>query len=401
MIKGFTDPQSRRLSPAGKIRAGTKDQNTGYPKNAPHFVMHDAPQLIPILGEKPTEIYFTVAFDNPRAFHLDDLRWYSKSELICQSAHDAVDPATNQPLGTVAKFNKVGMDAVGLRKEQFPGSQRSFIRNCAFQSCPDYIKQGGCKPHLTLDIIVPQYSMFDQFRLDNTSIYAVRNVQQALDRAFLEFNGKYRGIIFRIYKEKDEIAFPDKSGNRTKRETDVINMEYVPFHVYEAKFRDKVSPENWSILSSWNSSTVPVRNVEEILIGPAFGGSLLLDSGEELPAFAPAQLAPAAAAPKGTLAAATEAASEDAIKERANHPDAAKYFEEISALAGKANTEEARIATAKHFPSVERMIAYLDGKIKDGKKVAKGAAKLVQAPAEAVPATAAPVAPAQGEAPLF
>jgi hypothetical protein len=379
MIKGLTDSVVFRRD--GKIRAGAKDEKTGYPKNFSHFLLHDAPQLIPVLGEHPTEIFFTVHSDNLAQVFQPDLRWYTKSELVCKSMHDYVDPTTQANMGSVAAFFKVGQEVAGLTQRQFPGIARSRVRQCSYKACPDYIS-GNCGEHMFLNVIIPQYSMGALFTLDSTSINAVINVMSAFQKAALRYQGKLAGQIFRLFKKQVPINFPNKDGSTSKRDTDVVHMEVVSFAEYEAKFRDKISPEDWEALQFIRSGTrlVAVTGTEQPLLGTQETPQALLEASQEASPTLETPLTKAAAQ-----------SDEEAIKERANSPAVAKFFAEIAHLTGKENSEEMRIATAKHFPDVQRLVDYLKGRIKEAKK----------APKETPPAQPPQAADAGQQAPLF
>lgn len=383
MIKGLTDALVFRRD--GKIRAGAKDEKTGYPKNFPHFLLHDAPQLIPVLGETPEEIYFTVHSDSLDQVFQPDLRWYTKSELVCKSMHDYKEPATGVSMGSVAAFFKVGVEVPGLAQKQFPGIARSRVRQCAYKSCPDYVS-GNCSEHMFLNVLIPQYSMGALFTLDSTSINAVINVLSGFQKAALRYQGKLSGQIYRLYKKKVPINFPQKDGSMSKRDTDVVHMETVSFAEYEAKFKEKISPEDWDSLMFLRNrpfSQAPIVG-QAALTAPENSAALLEaaeQAGAEFEAPAPALTASAAQG------------DEDAIRERANDPAAAPYFAEIAGLVEKPNSEELRMATARNFPTVQRMVDYLKTRIKDAKKAQK---------APKAPPQAQPAAVSNGpDAPLF
>lgn len=356
-IMGLTDQVVLRRD--GKIKSGMKDPKTGYPMNLPYFSLHDAPQLIPVLGEKPEEIYFTVSSDNLQQFFRDDLRNYSKSQLVCKSMHGYVNPITNQNMGSVAAFFKVGMDVPGLTTTPFPGITRAFERKCAYKGCQDYIR-GDCSEHFFLDMVIPQYSMGAIFTLDSVSINAVMNAASAFQKGAFRYQGVLSGQIFKVLKKKVDINFPDKNGNLSKRPTDVVHVENVTFAEYEAKFKDKIDPIDWEALMFWRSRDKKA------------GMPLLTNSGTPLLEASDPELQELAeAAPQTSLAKAAAETSDDAVLARANDPAVAPLFAEIASLMGKENSQEARFATAKVFSNTQKLADYLKGKIKDVKKMAK------------------------------
>lgn len=392
MIKGLTDQVQLRRD--GKIRAGKKNAQ-GYPENSPHFLLHDAEQLVPALGPKPTEIYFTVPSDDLQRFYRDDLRLYNKNELVCRSMHDFIDPKDGKKMGSVAAFMKVGVDAAGLRKEQFPGIARAFVRNCAYKACPDYIK-GDCGEHMFLDMIIPQYSMGALFTLDSVSINAILNAMSTFSKAHGRYQGKLAGQIFKLFKKKDSINFPDKSGNLSRRETDVVDVANVSFAEYEAKFKDSIDPIDWEALLFIRNRPVSAAGFGQIQSATTL--QLEASGDYEVEEVTQAQIA----APQSPLAKVEAQAQTDAERAKAigNDPSIAKFFAEIALLMGKENTEDARTKTAMAYPSVERLGEYLSMKIKEFKKNQKAAkgAQAIKAPPkadviEAKPVTTAPAQP--------
>lgn len=375
-IKGVTDrPVIRR---DGKIRGGFKDNNNN-PVNTDHFVLVDSPQLIPTLGEKPVEIYFTVPFDDYNAIAPSDLRMYTKTELVCNG-----DGEHAAYMGT-GEVPGVSQQQGSLNGRPVP---RSRARLCQYKQCPDYVA-GNCSEFIRLGMMIPQYSMGSWFDFENTSINALLNIIGAFDKCKLSNihrGGKVSGEIFRLYKEKQSLPFENaKTGKRGRSDKDVVHMSHVPFHEYEAKFKEKCPPESWQALLAIRQMSVVVPTSAFQLEGPSPQAQL---SGPQSIATHAAMVAD----PEAELA---------AVKERANHPGAAKVFEEISKLAGKENSEATRIATAKAFPDVGRMVDYLGKKITEYKKAAAASAAPAVQAAQATPVAALPpetVLPAAGEA---
>lgn len=389
MIMGLTDTTVIRRD--GKIRAGKKNEK-GFPMNLDHFLLHDAPQLIPHLGDAPKEIFFTVHADEIHKFFQDDLRWYSASELICKSVHNYVNPATKQPMGSVAAFFQVGQEVAGLSQQPFPGIQRSRIRNCQYKTCPNYVQGNQCSEHLFLDMIIPQYSMGSIFTLDSTSIYAVLNLMSALQKAQLRFQGKLSGQIFRLFKQKDQLNFQNpKDGKMNKRDTDIVHLESVSFSDYESRFREQIKSEDWDALM-YVRSRQSSSSYTSVALPPADGQELLGPGSDYSPEVAPTT-APA-------LTTTNPQADEAAILARANDPAVAPVFAEIALLTGKENTEINRVNTAKNFGDVAGMITYLKSKIKEAKKKTAAPAQPKAKPAVAPPPVSQPP-PTASEAPLF
>ena len=339
MIKGLTD--NMRLRRDGKVRSGSKNAQ-GYPTNSPTFLLHDAPGLSTVLGDKPTEIFFTVGSDNIESAAQNDLRYYTKSELVCMGN------------GETAAFFALG-DRQGVSNEQVPG-MRARKRQCNYKGCSDYIA-GNCSEHVMLDMVIPHYSMSSIFTLESTSIIAVMNIVSCLTKTYRGRMGKIAGEIFCIYKDKQDVKFIDtKSGKNASRETDIVNMRHVPFDIFEKEHRSKISDENWEVLMFWRG--LPSGRIDRLMLPEA--QQPLQISGEALPQIE---------APKVQGKSLPDpAVQEAALKERANHADAAQWFEKIAKLVNKPNTEAVRMATAKNFSDVAQMVDYLKKKIKEMEK---------------------------------
>jgi Recombination directionality factor-like len=306
--------------------------------------------------------------------------------LVCKSMHDYVNPKTQQNMGSVAAFFKVGQEVSGLTQEQFPGMARSRVRQCAYKMCPDYIS-GNCTEHMFLNLMVPQYSMGALFTLDSTSINAVINVLSCFQKSALRYQGKISGQIYRLFKKKAPINFQNKDGSMSKRDTDVVHMENVSFAEYEAKFRSQIAPEDWDALMFIRSRGVGLNPSDSANIAALPSQSQeLIEAADQ---SAPAQLTT-------SLTNAAAQTDEDAIKLRAEDPAVSKYFEEISALVGKENTLEIRMATAKAFPDVQALATYLKNKIREHKKSKKDVTQTQPPPQSGQPAKGA-----TAERPLF
>jgi len=354
MIIGLTDKPLLRRD--GKIRAGFKDEK-GNPKNSPHFLLHDAPQLIPILGETPTSIMFTLHSDVPEESMQDDLRYYKKHELVCKSMHGAKDLDGND-MGAVAAYMAFGNDP-GVSQVPFPHVQGARVRKCQYKSCPDYIKS-MCGEHMFLNVMIPHYSMGAVFTLDSASILALMNTVSALQKAQIRYGGKLSGQIFRMFKKEVPVPY-EYNGKKGTRPAPVVHVESVDFETYIREYGEKISAEDMLSLQALRGR--PYTRVV----------------GFSLPSPEVAQLeAPATQ----TMLSAPQPTEEDILRERANHEAAAPLFEQLCQLTGKTNSEEIRVATAKAFADVNSMVAVLQKKLKEAKKPAP---PVFEAPAELLP----------------
>lgn len=365
-IIGLTDTPIIRRD--GKIRAGYKETKNGkeVPVNTDYFVLADAPQLVPVLGEKPKEIYFTVAFDDLNAIAYNDLRWYQATELACRgNGKDAGYFGTGELAGVQQKPAEMReKDAFG--REQIIPIYKARARVCQYKQCPEYVAN-KCSEFIRLGMVIPQFNMGSWFDFENTSINGILNIMGAFRKgqlANMHKGGKISGEIFRLYKEKDSLPYENaNTGKKGRSDRDVVHMEHVQFEEYAKLFKDKCPTGSWDALMALRGAT---------LIVPSAGFALTAPS--EVPQIAHQQQ-PSLPAP--------EASNDDIVLARANHEGVAKLFGEISALVGKENTEAIRVATARNFPDVQRLADYLKAKIAEIKK------KVAPAGATVIPPTVA------------
>lgn len=336
MIHGLTDRIAFRRD--GKIRAGTRDEGSGKMDNTHHFLLHDAPQLIPVIGEHPKEIYFTTYTDDSHEFFRDDLRWYTKTELVCVGD------------GRTAAYKAFG-DLPGVKQTPHPRDAKSRERTCLYRNCPQYL-EGKCGEHFFLDIVVPQYSMGSVFTLDNTSLFAIINISSAIQKAALATGGKLAGQMFKLSKKVIPVAFTDMAkAKKFNRDQAVIHLDYVPLEYLPPEVKDKITPDNWAALMGLRNGTTRV--------------ALNLPFPDQTPQIAADEQHVSLPSPE-------EKVKEDvAIKERANNPIVVKLLDELSSLTGVPNSEENRIKLARNVTpaTTEGVVQYVKGRIQNAKKL--------------------------------
>ena len=363
MIYGLTDRITFRRD--GKIRAGTRS-DAGKLDNTHHFLLHDAPQLISVLGEHPKEIYFTAYTDVVSDFFRPDLRWYNTNELVCIGD------------GRTAAY-KAFNDVSSLKQNAHPRDPKSRERHCLYKTCPQYL-EGKCGEHLFLDMVIPQYSLGSVFTLDNTSIYAVINCNSAIQKALVATGGKLAGQFFKLYKKIIPVGFIDFAKEKKfNRNQAVIHLEFVPFEHMPKEILDKISQDNLAALHAIRVGSI---RVNAQLPSP--------DAGAQIGAPEQHQALPSPD---------EQNAEEARTKERANNPTVIKLVEELSALTNVPNSEENRIKLARNVkpPTVEGIIAYTKDAIQKKKKALAAAEQAAQV---APPTPAAIPIPPQTEAPV-
>jgi len=386
-IIGFND--TLRLRRNGKIRAGYKDEkNNNKLINTDYFLLHDAPGVAESIGEKPTEIYFTMYTDSINDVCVTDLRWYNQSQLMCKSMHGAPDE-NGVDMGMVAAFRGVGIEAKGLMNKPFPRIDAARVRQCSYKGCQDYVL-GKCSEHMFLNFMIPQHSMGEVFTLDSTSLNAILNASDVLYKAMIRY-GRISGQIFKMYKAPGEIKFQKKDGSQGKSEAQMVYFSVVDFNEYEHKFKNSIKPDDWEALMNMRSSHYALGNVRRALSGS--------NPAEELQA--PDEQSRLEASKNNLLLAGAGAGDEEALRAKAMDPALTPFFEEYGSLIGKEATEKIRIATMRSLATVEEGIKYLKTKIKEVKKakgtapatVADKAAAIEQAPPPQLTDVPPPVPP--------
>lgn len=358
MIIGLTDTAIIRRD--GKIRSGYKEGNKLI--NTDHFLLHDAPGLASSIGEeKPTEIFFTVHSDNLDEVLKSSLRWYNKNELVCRSYHEK---------GPVAAYFSMN-ETEGVSQRPLPGIMNSRERLCRYQECVQY-KQGLCSEHMFLDIMVPQHSMGAVFTFDNTSLKGLQNAYSVFHKAKIRYGGKLAGQIFRAYKADDHGSYVNKNtGQKVKTDIKVLQFEVVDFSWFEANYGQKIKPDDWNALLALRSqhaiglAQLSAPPVDEEMVLKAPGNLAALTAPQEPTDNGDNSVDPAAAAAEREY---------QAQLAKADDPAAAAVFEEIAKLTGRENNLDVRLATAKNFPNSQKMIEYLQGKIREIKKSQQPAA---------------------------
>ena len=369
MIHGLTDQINLRRD--GKIRGGTRDKTTKKMGNTPYFLLHDAKQLIPVLGENPTEIYFAAFCDDVEAIAKTSLRSYSGRILNCLGN------------GKTAGYYQKG-DVPGVTNRPHPILKGSRLRTCQYKQCPDFVED-RCGEHLFLEMIIPQYSMASSFTLDNSSVNGILNVLSTLNKAKIRYAGQISGQIFRLYKRPMDMNYEIK-GELKKSPRPVVHLDHVPFETYERLFRDKIKDEDWRSLVALQDRTLVLSTTQS---EPEDAESESTETAETA-TFRP------------QLADQTQS-DNAALKERANHPVVVALFDELAALRGRENTEEARINTAKKTSSVGELVEWLkkviaaDKRKKEAEQPAVSSTAATTTTAEVIQTAAGVIAAIEGQ----
>ena len=329
MIKGLTDTDFD-LRRAGKIRAGHEKSDNKLGKNAAHFFLRDAQELIPVLGEDPEEIYFAAVTHDLEKIAVQDLRLYRGGVLTCLGDGESA-----------AYYGK--NDVANVKQRPHETRKHARERTCMFTKCPEYISK-ECKQHVFLNMVIPQYSMNAVFSLESVSINMLIDAVSVLKLVSRNYNGFIGGQIFRLFKHKTR-------GGPYKKELDTVGLEYIPFEQYEAKFRHAISNENWFALVNLREEAAYLaakarleRNqrysemVASLSLNPV-NTDQVFNAAPAVATFSAQGYEPAEPEP--------EAPAADPALELANDPTVVALFDELAEILGRPHTEQSRIDAAR------------------------------------------------------
>jgi ribosomal protein L37AE/L43A len=242
-----------RLKRAGKVRLGYKVQrcpgckkehlvknnkaytacpNCGasmaeaaiYPTAATHFILDDAPDLIPIYGTKPNRLNIYLPFDtieeNMPSFH----KYRTAASVICQGDGEKIVYAINAQTGK--PIIRDGFALVYF-EETDAGNRR--IKHSAgdFMACPGkehnlYAKCAFCKPSTTLRFLVREVPRMAYFEVNTRSIWNYLNLVGALEYYSapeprgLGIGLKYVPFYLDFVPQMISVPNLDKNGNSKK-----------------------------------------------------------------------------------------------------------------------------------------------------------------------------------------
>lgn len=174
-IKGLTD--NLRMPRLGKIRLGeklTNNRGREYPSALDHFGLPD--ELIPLLGEKPTELEIMFPVEDEDIFASTWFRAYTYTNgLVCKGdgeyADRTVDVKKAKPKG-----QSEAIEDNPMATHDTPGNDQERRRVlCRGQQCPDYIA-GRCKQNMMLQFLLPKVPGVGIWQIDTSSFNSIKNI---------------------------------------------------------------------------------------------------------------------------------------------------------------------------------------------------------------------------------
>lgn len=203
-----------------------------FPKEAPHFVLSDAPGLTEALGtETPTELRIFFPFDEiDQIFPAFMQNWVSSS-LICRGDGEQILYAIELTTGKATIRDGHAINNFQEGQKQYKAGQ--------FMACPGlsrdlYPKCEKCKPNAMLLILMRDVPRLAYYQISTTSIHNIKNLTEQLNtvrQTIQELTGSARltGVPFILRRVKRNISTPGgRDGKRQRVEKWFVELEIEP-----------------------------------------------------------------------------------------------------------------------------------------------------------------------------
>lgn len=203
-----------------------------FPKEAPHFVLTDAPGLAEALGtETPTELKIFFPFDEiDQIFPAFMQNWVSSS-LICRGDGEQILYAIELTTGKATVRDGHAINNFQEGQKQYKAGQ--------FMPCPGlsrdlYSKCEKCKPNAMLLILMRDVPRLAYYQISTTSIHNIKNLTEQLNtvrQTIQDLTGSPRltGVPFILRRVKRSISTPGgKDGKRQRVEKWFVELEIEP-----------------------------------------------------------------------------------------------------------------------------------------------------------------------------
>ncbi|HEV8525663.1 MAG TPA: hypothetical protein VGQ71_14305 [Terriglobales bacterium] len=237
-IKDIQKKEEARLSRAGIIRLGAKvrGQNGEHPVDFDHFVMTDAPDLVPAYGASPTALFIYLPFatidENLKAFH----ELWKASGCVCRGDGEYIVDLIG------ADGHKVIRDSRVVRSytENDIEYQKDDTAKCPGLDHNLYPRCADCKPSAILIVMVRDPQRPDQlvgdrlvyYQIRTHSFYNIQNLtgQLAYAAQITERMGRdLRGIPMVLRRVAHDLPYTDaKSGQRKTTTKHLLDLEFDP-----------------------------------------------------------------------------------------------------------------------------------------------------------------------------
>jgi hypothetical protein len=203
-----------------------------YPKEAPHFVLSDAPGLAEALGtETPTELRIFFPFDEiDQIFPAFMQNWVSSS-LICRGDGEQILYAIELTSGKATVRDGHAINTFREGQKEYKAGQPM---PCPGLSRDLYSKCEKCKPNAMLLILMRDVPRLAYYQISTTSIHNIKNLTEQLNtvrQTIQELTGSPRltGVPFILRRVKRNISTPGgKDGKRQRVEKWFVELEIEP-----------------------------------------------------------------------------------------------------------------------------------------------------------------------------
>jgi len=195
--------------------------DTSFPREAPHFILTDAPGLAETLATAaPTELKVFFPFDEVDRVFPNYMQHWSASSLVCRGDGEQIVYAINPQTGRATVKDGVVQEAFTEGKTQYqpgevlacPGLERNLYPKCQH-----------CKPNAMLIVMLRDVPRLAYYQISTTSIHNIVDLTQQLDYvreqvAKLTGQPRIAGVPFILRRVKRSVSVPnlDKDGQPKK-----------------------------------------------------------------------------------------------------------------------------------------------------------------------------------------
>lgn len=197
--------------------------DTSFPREAPHFILTDAPGVAEALGTNaPTELKIYFPFDEVDRVFPSYMHLWATSALRCRGDGETILYAINPQTGRVIVKDGIVQEAFSEERRDFqPGE----VLACPGLSRDLYAKCQQCKPNAMVVLMLRDVPRLAYYQISTTSIHNIIDLTEQLEyvRTQVEkLTGQPRiaGVPFILRRVEKTISAPktDRQGNQTGRQ---------------------------------------------------------------------------------------------------------------------------------------------------------------------------------------
>lgn len=235
-------PTTPRLTRLGIIRLGIKKtakSGKEYPSEVDHFVLRDAPDLVPAYGEDPDELYIYLPFDtvdeNLQAWH--EL-WFKRG-LVCRGNGRHIEKLVKNGAGIVIRDGEV---VQGYQDSAQSGVQPTFNVGDKVD-CPGlnhnlWARCRDCRPSMRLFVMVRDPERPTQLVGDRLGYYQINTgsylnyqnlagqMMHALEAANAIGHPGLKGVPMILKRVEREVPYFDENGQHKSSTHWLLDLEF-------------------------------------------------------------------------------------------------------------------------------------------------------------------------------